>query len=129
MTRSDRKQIVFGVKQFSGRSLISSSFYLTYVKFDRFKMSGSGSDTRSISDNGSFVQSEESEEDYGVVNLGEGGIMPYQDEPLLPQGMDGEDVGNHDNDEDIDGIPLASLEARFEKRVPVNGWYVLFANS
>ena len=91
-------------------------------------MSGSGSDTRSGSDIGSFVQSEDSDEDYGVVNLGAGGIMPYQDEPLLPQGMDREYLGNNDDD-DIDGIPLESLEARFEKRVPVNGWYVLFAKS
>ena len=87
-------------------------------------MSGSGSDTRSGSDIGSFVQSEDSDEDYGVVNLDAGGILPYQDEPLLPQGMEREY-----DDDDIDGIPLESLEARFERRLPVNGWYVLFANS
>lgn len=47
-------------------------------------------------------------------------LEPYQDEPLASSSD--EDVVGADAEADIDGIPLASLEARFEKRVTVDQW-------
>ena len=69
--------------------------------------------------NESLLAESDSESDYGVVNLGAAGIVPYQDEPILPDDIAEEKC---DKEEDIDGIPLESLEARFEKRFPLNEW-------
>ena len=77
-------------------------------------------DTRSSFNESSTTESE-SDADYGVVNLGAGAIVPYQDDPIIPEGnMEVGDIVDHK--EDIDGIPLESLESRFEKRTPVNQW-------
>ena len=71
-----------------------------------------------VSSERSLAESD-SEPDYGVVNLGAAGIVPYQDEPIiLPDDIAEEE--ECDEDEDIDGIPLESLEARFQKRFPLN---------
>ena len=50
-----------------------------------------------------------SESDYGVSIW----------EPILPDDIAEEES---DEEEDIDRIPLESLEARFEKRFPINEW-------
>ena len=71
-----------------------------------------------VSNERSLAESD-SESDYGVVNLGAAGIVPYQDEPILPDDIAEEES---DEEEDIDGIPLESLEARFQKRFPFNEW-------
>ena len=72
--------------------------------------SGSGSDLELSSDD---------DADYGVVqNL----VGAYQGEPMANL-EDEEDTGpaNHAVD-DPDGLSLATLESRVEKRVPVNQW-------
>ena len=72
-----------------------------------------------VSNERSLAESD-SESDYGVVNLGAAGIVPYQDEPIiLPDDIAEEES---DEEEDIDGIPLERLEARFQKRFPLNEW-------
>ena len=64
-----------------------------------------------VSNERSLAESD-SESDNGVVNLGAAGTVPYQDEPIiLPDDIAEEE---RDEEEDIDGIPLESLEARFQ---------------
>lgn len=73
-----------------------------------------------------------SNSDYVVVELG--AVEPYQDEPLAvnrrrprmaEDGDDGLDNGRAEN-EDPDGISIATLESRYEKRSPVGQWYVIY---
>ena len=87
-------------------------------------MSASDSEDATSSANESSVMESESDADYGVVNLGAGAMVPYQDEPIIHEPNVAGDIAY--DEEDIDGIPLESLESRFEKRTPVNQWYVLF---
>ena len=79
-----------------------------------FAVENSG-DEDSISDEDSF-----SNEDYGVVDMHPDGNEPYQDEPLAIPGQ--EYVLSFE--EDKDGIPAATLEARFTKTCPVGEWQV-----
>ncbi|XP_065054113.1 uncharacterized protein LOC135690367 [Rhopilema esculentum] len=44
---------------------------------------------------------------------------PYQDEPLASSSSS---EGLADDDPDIDGIPFEALEARYERRVPIEEW-------
>lgn len=46
-------------------------------------------------------------------------LEPYQDEPLASSSSE-EELADHEAD--IDGIPLETLEARFERRMPVDEW-------
>lgn len=87
-------------------------------------MSASDSEDATSSANESSVMESESDADYGVVNLGAGAMVPYQDEPIIHEPNVAGDIAY--DEEDIDGIPLESLESRFEKRTPVNQWYVYF---
>lgn len=61
-----------------------------------------------------------SNEDYGAVDMHPNGNEPYQDEPLAIPGQ--EYVLNFE--EDKDGIPAATLEARFTKICPLSEWQV-----
>ena len=61
----------------------------------------------------SSSESSSTDEDYGVVNLQ--AHAPYQDEPLAVPGQ-----ARVVYEEDKDGIPRETLEARFEKRIAVN---------
>lgn len=70
----------------------------------------------------SFSDGGSTDEDYGVVNLQ--AHAPYQDEPLAIPGQP-----RVVYEEDKDGIPRETLEARFEKRIAVNDWYVTFINT
>lgn len=50
-------------------------------------------------------------------------VRPYQDEPVA----NAEEVNlnmedDEDDEEDEDGIPVATLEARYENRVSVDAW-------
>ena len=49
--------------------------------------------------------------------------MPYQDEPLAEVEDDGE---NQEENEEagVDGLTTAVLEARYERDVSVNAWYI-----
>ena len=76
-------------------------------------------DIPDVSSSESSLAESKLDADYGVVNLGAGGIVPYLDKPILPEGIA---EARNDEEEDIDRIPLESLEARFEKRIPVNQW-------
>ena len=67
----------------------------------------------------SMSESSSTDQDYGVVNLQ--AHAPYQDEPLAVPGQP-----RVVYEEDKDGIPRETLEARFEKRIAVNDWYVIF---
>ena len=57
-----------------------------------------------------------------------GGMEPYQDEPLAANrrrprmAEDGDGDVAREEDEDPDGIPIATLESRYEKRSPVGQW-------
>ena len=71
---------------------------------------GSGSDLELISDD---------DADYGVV---QNQVGAYQGEPLGNY-EDEEDTGPANNTvNDSDWLSLATLESRFEKRVPVSQW-------
>ena len=61
-----------------------------------------------------------SEEDQANVGQVPAGFEPYQDEPLASSSDENQD--GDDEEEDIDGIPLETLEARFENRQPVDEW-------
>ena len=63
----------------------------------------------------SLSKSSSTDEDYGVVNLQ--AHAPYQDERLAVPGQP-----RVVYEEDKDGIPCETLEARFEKRIAVNDW-------
>jgi hypothetical protein len=64
-------------------------------------------------DGSSYIE----EEDIGFIN---NVIQPYQDEPLAVLGDSDED--GDDEEDAADGIPYATLEARYEKREPVSVW-------
>ena len=81
-------------------------------------MSSSDSD-KSFSGEDRSTQYESEEEDYGAVRLDPG--LPYQDEPLA---IEEEGALQYHFEEDPDGIPRETLEARFEKTVAVDQWYV-----
>ena len=50
-------------------------------------------------------------------------IEPYQDEPLAED--DGTGEGNEvDEEADEDGLTPTVLEARYEREIPVNSWFV-----
>ena len=92
------------------------------------KMSDTDVSEYQISSDGRQDSSEDESSDYGVVQLG--GMEPYQDEPLAanrrrPRPRMAED-GDGDvarwEDEDPDGIAIATLESRYEKRSPVGLW-------
>ncbi len=59
--------------------------------------------------------SEEEGEGFGEVATA---LEPYQDDPLASSS----DEEIEDNEADIDGIPLETLKARFEKRQTVDEW-------
>lgn len=59
--------------------------------------------------------SEEEGEGFGEVATA---LEPYQDEPLASSS----DEEIEDNEADIDGIPLETLEARYERRQTVDEW-------
>ena len=86
-------------------------------------MSNSGSDepqSMTSSGSGSDLElSSDDDADYGVV---QNQVGAYPGEPLANL-EDKEDTGpaNHAVD-DPDGLSPATLESRFEKRVPVNQW-------
>ncbi len=61
------------------------------------------------------VRSEEELEDIGDIPTS---FEPYQCEPLASS----DDIQGVDNEEDIDGLPLERLEARFKNRKPVDEW-------
>ena len=79
-----------------------------------FEISDASVTTASEFDVSSIVDDEEEGQSGDVPT----DFEPYQDEPLASSSDD--DVGA--DEADIDGIPLASLEARFEKRVTVDEW-------
>ena len=64
---------------------------------------------------------ESEDEDIGVVYAQ---ITPYQDEPLAEE--DDEENGERNEEADLDGLPPAVLEARYEREVSVESWYALF---
>ncbi|XP_068689962.1 uncharacterized protein [Montipora foliosa] len=64
---------------------------------------------------GDSVESED--EDIGVVYAQ---ITPYQDEPLAEE--DDEENGERNEEEDLDGLTPAVLEARYEREVSVESW-------
>lgn len=68
-----------------------------------------------ISEGDASSHSEEEREGFGEVATA---LEPYQDEPLASSS----DEEIDDDDADIDGIPLETLEARFEKRQTVDEW-------
>ena len=66
-----------------------------------------------------FVDSED--EDIAVVY---GQITPYQDEPLAEE--DEKENGEREEEAHMDGLTPAVLEARYERVVSLESWYVLF---
>ena len=67
---------------------------------------------------------EGNDEDYDVIYSE---ITPYQDEPLAQVDAGDENTGEEiEVDEELDeaGLTPTVLEARYEKRVPVNSWSV-----
>ena len=60
------------------------------------------------------------DEDFGVVNMGEGAILPYQDEPLADEAA-GEET-EQAMETDIDGISVQAIQLRSEGSTPVQVW-------
>ena len=84
------------------------------------KMSSSETeDSTSTRDGKEEFDFSENEEDYNVVYAQVGA---YQDEPLALPGA--EDDGQEDNSDagDPDQLSLATLQAQFERRTPLNQW-------
>ena len=51
-------------------------------------------------------------------------MTPYKDEPLAEES---ETAACEDDEEtDADGLTPAVLEARYERRIAINAWFVLF---
>ena len=80
-------------------------------------MSGSETDKlASTSNKHSWAESEldsEVDADCGVVSIGAAAILaPYQDEPILRESAQ----ERNEEDIDIDGISINTLESKFEKR-------------
>ena len=69
-----------------------------------------------ISDEESSLVGEEIAEGLGDVSTS---LEPYQDEPLASSSSE-EELADHEPD--IDGISLETLEARFERIMPVDEW-------
>ena len=62
------------------------------------------------------------EDDYGIVNLGRA-VRPYHGEPVANV----EDAKAYEQDEeDLDQILMDVLGARYERKIPVNEWYLPF---
>ena len=84
----------------------------------------SESENESVGSIVEVISSEDSsfEDDYGIINLGVA-VRPYHGEPVANI----EDAEAYEQDEeDPDQIPMDVLGARFERRIPVNEWYVPF---
>ena len=64
-----------------------------------------------------WLEESESGDDYGVVHLGTN--APYRDKPLA---IPGQAAQAYHYAEDIDNIPLATSEVRFERQINVDGW-------
>ena len=68
-------------------------------------------------------EEEEMEEEEDSVQVIFSQIEPYQDEPLAEDDSTAE--GNEVNEEaDEDGLTPIVLEARYEREIPVNSWFV-----
>ena len=65
------------------------------------------------------LEENESGDYYGVVHLGTNAT--YRDEPLA---FPGQAAQAYRYEVDIDYIPLATIEARLERRINVDGWRV-----
>ena len=83
------------------------------------KMSSSETDDSTSTRDGNEAFDFSENEGYNVVYAQVGA---YQDEPLALPGA--EDDGQEDNSDagDPDQLSLATLEARFERRTPLNQW-------
>ena len=64
---------------------------------------------------------EDGEEGMGVIS---NEMTPYEDEPLAEESET--DAREDDEETDADGLTQAVLEARYERRIAVNAWFVLF---
>ena len=62
-------------------------------------------------------QGNDSGDDYGVIFLGTN--APYRDEPIA---VPGEIAEAYHYDDDIHTIPLATIEARFTRRINVDSF-------
>ena len=68
-------------------------------------------------------EEEMEEEEEGNVQVIFSQIEPYQEEPLAEDNSTGE--GNEvDEEADEDGLTPTAQEARYEREIPVNLWFV-----
>ena len=86
-------------------------------------MSESESEISDFSQTLSEPDEEEMEEEDDDVQVILSQIEPYQDEPLAED--DSTSEGNEVEEEaDEDGLTPTVLEARYERQIPVNSWFV-----
>ena len=86
-------------------------------------MSESESEISNYSQTFSEPEEEEMEEEDDNVQVIFSQIEPYQDEPLAEDDNTGE--GNEvDEEADEDCLTPTVLEARYEREIPVNSWFV-----
>ena len=77
--------------------------------------------TDSPSSSVSVSYSESDFEDSGNENfVFEGNFLPYQGEPLASS-----EGSSDEEQEDLDGLTRDILEQRYERRIPVQTWYVV----
>ena len=71
-------------------------------------------------------EEEEMEEEHDNVQVIFSQIEPYQDEPLAEDDNTGErnEVDEEAEEADEDGLTPTVLEARYEREIPVNSWFV-----
>ena len=76
-------------------------------------------DSTSTRDGNEEFDFSENEEDYRVVYAQVGA---YQDEPLALPGAEDDEQEDNSDAGDPDKLSLATLQARFERRTPLNQW-------
>ena len=81
----------------------------------------SDSEMSSFSDTSRNNDEELFEEKYGDVEFIYSHITPNEDEPLAVGDAGDDDV---EDQADVDGLTPTVLEARYEREVPVNTWFV-----
>ena len=63
------------------------------------------------------------EEEEGDVAVIYSQVTPYEDEPLADVETDAE-TDEDEEETDLDGLTPAVLEARYEREIPLDSWYV-----
>ena len=104
-------------------SLLSHTFQSLRETFSTVNMS-SDSEFSSSTELSSSFEEEDFVEDGEEMEVISNEMTPYKDEPLAEESET--DAREDDKETDEDGLTPAVLEARYERRISINAWFVLF---